>query len=169
MIGQTVSHYRILDELGHGGMGVVYVAEDTHLGRRVAVKFSTASPENTQFRARFLREARAASALNHPHIAGIYDYGETAEGHPFIVMELVSGEDLFHVLRRGPMPVAESLRVVGQVTEALGEAHRQGIVHRDIKPANIFVTNSGQVKILDFGLAKQTATGRWRSRQSRTR
>src|ERR1035438_2440622 len=96
MIGQTVSHYRILSNLGHGGMGVVYVAEDTHLGRRVAVKFSNASPENIQFRARFLREARAASALHHPHIAGIYDYGETPEGHSFIVMELVSGEDLFH-------------------------------------------------------------------------
>jgi len=154
MIGQTVSHYRILSDLGRGGMGVVYVAEDTHLGRRVAVKFSTASPENTQFRARFLREARAASALNHPHIAGIYDYGETPEGHSFIVMELVSGEDLFHVLRSGPMPVAESLRVVEQVAEALGEAHRQGIAHRDIKPSNIVLGERGEVKVLDFGLAK---------------
>jgi tetratricopeptide (TPR) repeat protein/predicted Ser/Thr protein kinase len=155
MIGQTFSHYRILSQLGHGGMGVVYVAEDTHLGRRVAVKFSTASPENTQFRARFLREARAASALNHPHIAGIYDYGETPEGHPFIVMELVSGEDLFHVLRSGPMPVEQSLRIIEEAAEALGEAHRQGIAHRDIKPSNIVLGERGEVKVLDFGLAKQ--------------
>jgi tetratricopeptide (TPR) repeat protein len=155
MIGRTISHYRILDKLGHGGMGVVYVAEDTHLARRVAIKFSTALPENTQFRARFLREARAASALNHPHIASIYDYGETPEGHPFIVMELVGGEDLFHVLRRGPMPVAESLRIVEQVAEALGEAHRQGIAHRDIKPSNIVLGDRDEVKVLDFGLAKQ--------------
>ena len=159
MIGQTVSHYRILSTLGRGGMGVVYAAEDTHLGRRVAVKFSTASPENTQFRARFLREARAASALNHPHIAGIYDYGETPEGHSFIVMELVSGEDLFHVLRSGPMPVAESLRIVEEVAEALGEAHRQGIAHRDIKPSNIVLGERGEVKVLDFGLAKQMQEG----------
>jgi tetratricopeptide (TPR) repeat protein/predicted Ser/Thr protein kinase len=155
MIGRTISHYRILNKLGRGGMGVVYVAEDTHLARRVAVKFSTASPENTQFRARFLREARAASALNHPHIASIYDYGETPEGHPFIVMELVSGEDLFHVLRRGPMPLAQSLRIVEEVAEALGEAHRQGIAHRDIKPSNIVLSERGEVKVLDFGLAKQ--------------
>jgi tetratricopeptide (TPR) repeat protein/predicted Ser/Thr protein kinase len=155
MVGQTISHYRIVSELGHGGMGVVYVAEDTHLGRRVAVKFSTASPENTQFRARFLLEARAASALNHPHIASIYDYGETPDGHPFIVMELVSGEDLFQVLRQGPMPVAESLRIVEEVAEALGEAHRQGIAHRDIKPSNIVLGERGEVKVLDFGLAKQ--------------
>jgi tetratricopeptide (TPR) repeat protein/predicted Ser/Thr protein kinase len=159
MIGQTVSHYRILSDLGHGGMGVVYVAEDTHLGRRVAVKFSNASPENTQFRARFLREARAASALNHPHIAGIYDYGETPEGHSFIVMELVSGEDLFHVLRSGPLPVAESLRIVEQVAEALSEAHRLGIAHRDIKPSNIVLGERGEVKVLDFGLAKQMQEG----------
>ncbi|MGA2268456.1 MAG: protein kinase [Bryobacteraceae bacterium] len=155
MIGQTVSHYRILSKLGHGGMGVVYVAEDTHLGRRVAVKFSTASPENTQFRARFLREARAASALNHPHIASIYDYGETPDGHPFIVMELVSGEDLSHVLRRGALPVAQSLRIVEEAAEALGEAHRCGIAHRDIKPSNIVLSERGEVKVLDFGLAKQ--------------
>src|SRR5271157_6431990 len=107
MIGQTISHYRVLSKLGGGGMGVVYVAEDTHLGRRVAVKFPTASPENTQFRARFLREARAASALNHPNIASIYDYGETAEGQPFIVMELVSGTDLHRLVRRGPLRIAQ--------------------------------------------------------------
>src|SRR5271157_3688370 len=107
MIGQTVSHYRILSGLGQGGFGVVYLAEDLHLARRVAMKFSTASPENTQFRARFLREARAASALNHPNIAGIYDYGETAEGQPFIVMELVSGTDLHHLVRRGPLRIAQ--------------------------------------------------------------
>jgi len=136
-------------------MGVVYVAEDTHLGRRVALRFSSASPENTQFRARFLKEARAASALNHPHIAGIYDYGESPDGHPFIVMELVSGEDLFHALRRGPMPVAQSLRIIEEVAEALGEAHRQGIAHRDIKPSNIVLGERGEVKVLDFGLAKQ--------------
>jgi tetratricopeptide (TPR) repeat protein/predicted Ser/Thr protein kinase len=155
MVGTTISHYRILSKLGRGGMGVVYVAEDTHLGRRVAVKFSTASPENSQFRARFLQEARAASALNHPHIASIYDYGETPEGHPFIVMELVSGEDLFQVLRSGPMPVEQSLRIVEQVAEALGEAHLQGIAHRDIKPSNIVLGERGEVKVLDFGLAKQ--------------
>ena len=101
MIGRTVSHYRILSDLGKGGFGVVYLAEDTHLGRRVALKFSTAAAENTQYRARFLREARAASALNHPNIAGIYDYGETPDGQPFIVMELVTGTDLHHVIRRG--------------------------------------------------------------------
>src|ERR1039458_3782822 len=94
MVGETVSHYRIVSRLGSGGMGVVYLAEDTHLARQVAIKFSTAAPEDGQYRARFLREARAASALNHPHIARIYDYGETAAGQPFIVMELVAGEDL---------------------------------------------------------------------------
>ena len=154
MIGKTVSHYRILSNLGRGGMGVVYAAEDLHLGRRVAVKFSTAAPENALYRARFLREARAASALNHPHIAGIYDYGETPEGQPFIVMELVSGEDLFHLMRRRAMSLLQAMRIVEEVAEALGEAHRYGILHRDIKPANIFINERGQVKVLDFGLAK---------------
>ena len=155
MIGQTFSHYRILGKLGHGGMGVVYLAEDTHLGRKVAIKFSNASPDNSQYRARFLREARAASALNHPHIGGIYDYGETPDGRPYIVMELVSGEDLFHLLRRGPLSLGQSLRVAKDVAEALAEAHQVGIVHRDIKPANIIINDRGQVKVLDFGLAKQ--------------
>jgi len=155
MVGETVSHYRILSKLGHGGMGVVYLAEDTHLARHVAIKFSMASPEDEQYRARFLREARAASALNHPHIARIYDYGETAAGQPFIVMELVTGEDLSRRLRRGGMSVAQALRIVEEVAEALAEAHRHGIVHRDIKPENIVINQRGQVKVLDFGLAKQ--------------
>ena len=155
MVGETVSHYRILSRLGRGGMGVVYLAEDTHLARQVAIKFSTAAPEDEQYRARFLREARAASALNHPHIARIYDYGETAAGQPFIVMELVTGEDLSRLLHRGGMSVAQALRIVEEVAEALGEAHRHGIVHRDIKPGNIVINERGQVKVLDFGLAKQ--------------
>ncbi len=155
MVGETVSHYRIVSKLGRGGMGVVYLAEDTHLGRQVAIKFSTAAPEDEQYRARFLREARAASALNHPHIARIYDYGETAAGQPFIVMELVTGEDLSRLLHRGGMSVAQALRIVEEVAEALAEAHRHGIVHRDIKPSNIVINERGQVKVLDFGLAKQ--------------
>jgi tetratricopeptide (TPR) repeat protein/predicted Ser/Thr protein kinase len=155
MIGQTISHYRILGPLGKGGMGVVYVAEDTHLGRRVAVKFSHSNLQDTQFRARFLREARAASALNHPHIASIYDYGETPEGDPFLVMELVEGEDLSQVLRRGPMAPKEAIRIAADVADALAEAHRNGIIHRDIKPTNIVLDARGTVKVLDFGLAKQ--------------
>ncbi len=155
MIGETVSHYRIVSKVGHGGMGVVYLAEDTHLARRVAIKFSTAPPENEQYRARFLREARAASALNHPHIARIYDYGETSGGQPFIVMELVSGEDLARLLHRGAMSALQAMRIVEEAAEALGEAHRYGIVHRDIKPSNIVINERGQVKVLDFGLAKQ--------------
>jgi tetratricopeptide (TPR) repeat protein/predicted Ser/Thr protein kinase len=155
MLGRTVSHYRILDKLGRGGMGVVYVAEDTHLARRVAVKFSTSAGEDQQFRARFLREARAASTLNHPHIAGVYDYGETPEGEPFIVMELVEGEDLYHLLRRGWLPLLRSLKIAESVAEALAEAHRHGIIHRDIKPSNIVVGDNGAVKVLDFGLAKE--------------
>jgi len=154
MIGRTISHYRILSKLGQGGMGVVYLAEDTHLGRQVAIKFSTAPSDDSQYRARFLREARAASELNHPHIASIYDYGETTAGEPFIVMELVNGEDLAHLLHRGALQVAQSIRIVETVAEALAEAHRLGIVHRDIKPANIVINQRGQVKVLDFGLAK---------------
>src|ERR1017187_9095911 len=153
MIGETVSHYRILSKLGRGGMGVVYLAEDTHLARRVAIKFSTAAPENEPYRARFLREARAASALNHPHIARIYDYGESAGGQPFIVMELVTGEDLAHLLQR-EMSVLQAVRIVEEVAEALGDAHRSGIIHRDIKHSNIVINERGQVKVLDFGLAK---------------
>jgi serine/threonine protein kinase/Flp pilus assembly protein TadD len=154
MIGETVSHYRILSKLGRGGMGVVYLAEDTHLSRQVAIKFSTASRDDEPYRARFLREARAASALNHPHIARIYDYGETPSGEPFIVMELVTGEDLFHLLQRGGISTLQAIRIAEEVAEALGEAHRSGIIHRDIKPSNILLNQQGEVKVLDFGLAK---------------
>ena len=154
MIGETVSHYRILGKLGRGGMGVVYLAEDTHLARRVAVKFSSAAPDNEAYRTRFLREARAASALNHPHIARIYDYGEAAGGQPFLVMELVTGEDLSHLLAHGGISVLQAMRIAEETAEALEEAHRSGIIHRDIKPSNIVINERGQVKVLDFGLAK---------------
>ena len=154
MIGQTISHYRITDKLGEGGMGVVYVAEDTHLGRRVAVKFLSSVDEH-HFRARFLREARAVSALSHPHIATIFDYGETAEGHPFIVMELVDGQTLSDLLHQSALTIPRAVEIIADVAEALGEAHARGIIHRDIKPSNVVINRRGQVKVLDFGLAKQ--------------
>ena len=159
MTGKTVSHYRILNALGQGGMGVVYLGEDTHLARRVAVKFPAARSDE-QYRERFLREARAASTLNHPHIAAIYDYGESQDGHPFLVMELVEGEDLCRALERGPMEPARALEIAIAVAGALGEAHRNGIIHRDIKPSNILLGVRGEVKVLDFGLAKTFA---WQS------
>src|SRR5687768_15048322 len=153
MIGQTVSHYQIVDKLGEGGMGVVYVAVDTHLGRRVAIKFLTAATEQ-QYRARFLREARAVSLLNHPNIATVHDYGETCDGQPFIVMELVKGDTLSDLLGRSVLSLSRAVEVVEAVAAALGEAHEQGIIHRDVKPSNVVVTDRGQVKVLDFGLVK---------------
>ncbi|HEX8921652.1 MAG TPA: tetratricopeptide repeat protein [Pyrinomonadaceae bacterium] len=156
MIGQIVSHYRILDKLGEGGMGVVYVAEDMHLGRQVAIKFLSSSNSDTHhFKARFLREARAVSQLSHPHIAMIYDYGETAEGFPFIVMERVKGKPLSELLYANDLTLARAIEIIEDVADALGEAHDHGIVHRDIKPSNVFISERGQVKVLDFGLAKQ--------------
>jgi serine/threonine protein kinase/Tfp pilus assembly protein PilF len=156
MIGQIVSHYRILDKLGEGGMGVVYVAEDMHLGRQVAIKFLSSSTSDTHhFKARFLREARAVSQLSHPHIAMIYDYGETAEGFPFIVMERVRGKPLSDLLYANDLTLARAIEIIQDVADALSEAHEQGIVHRDIKPSNVFISDRGQVKVLDFGLAKQ--------------
>ncbi|MDT4968979.1 MAG: eukaryotic-like serine/threonine-protein kinase [Acidobacteriota bacterium] len=155
MIGQTVSHYKILEKIGEGGMGTVYLAEDTHLGRRVAVKFPNASTDEHQFRARFLREARAASALNHPNIAAIYDYGETDDARPFIVMELVEGKSLNDLLHEQDLTLARTIDIIEAVARALSEAHSRGIVHRDIKPSNIVVNDRKQVKVLDFGLAKR--------------
>ena len=160
MIGQTISHYRILQQLGEGGMGVVYLAEDTILGRRVAVKFLSDASGSPSHRARFLREARAASALDHPHIARIYDYGETPHGQPFIVMELVGGQTLYEMLATGALDLERAAEIVEQVAEALGEAHRHGIIHRDIKPSNVALNERGEVKVLDFGLAKQLTSER---------
>lgn len=151
MQGTCFSHYRILDKLGEGGMGVVYSAEDTLLGRRVAVKFPTPTAGRPD---RLLSEARAASALNHPAIAAIYDCGEY-EGRPYIVMELVEGQSLRELLREGPLPVVRSLEIVARVAEALGEAHNRRILHRDIKPSNIRINQRGAVKVVDFGLAKE--------------
>ena len=151
MIGQTVSHYRILEKLGEGGMGAVYLAEDLHLARRVAIKFLTSTDHH--YRARFIREARAVSALSHPNIAMVHDYGETSAGQPFIVMEYVKGKSLSDLLDEG-LTLTRSVEIVSAIAEALGEAHHQGIVHRDIKPSNVLVNERGHVKVVDFGLVK---------------
>jgi Kae1-associated kinase Bud32 len=153
MIGQIVSHYRILEELGEGGMGTVYLGEDLHLGRRVAIKFPLTKPDDHQLRARFLREARAASQLNHPNIAAIYDYGETDDGRPFIVMELIKGETLSSLIEEAKLPLARAVEIIEDVARALGEAHEHGVIHRDVKPSNVIISER-QVKVLDFGLAK---------------
>jgi serine/threonine protein kinase/Tfp pilus assembly protein PilF len=161
MIGRTLSHYRIIEKLGEGGMGIVYVAEDTLLGRRVAIKMlhSRRNSEDLHFRARFLREARAVSALSHPHIATVHDYGETEDGDPYIVMELIKGDTLGELMLTEKLNIARSIEIIKQVGEALGEAHRHGIIHRDIKPTNVAINERGHVKVLDFGLAKQVALG----------
>jgi len=155
MIGQTISHYRIVEKLGEGGMGTVYIAEDTLLGRRVAIKTLNAghSEKGAHFRSRFLREARSVSALSHPHIATIHDYGES-DGQPYIVMELVKGETLGELMHNERLTIPRALEIIEQVAMALAEAHRNGIVHRDIKPTNVAIDHRGEVKVLDFGLAK---------------
>ncbi len=151
--GRTVSHYRVLDRLGSGGMGVVYRAEDLQLGRQVALKFlSPQFAEDPGARTRFQNEARAASALNHPNVCTVYSVEEW-DGQPFISMELVEGETLAARLAKGPVPVPQAIALAIQVAAALEAAHRKEIVHRDLKPPNLMVTGSG-VKVLDFGIAK---------------
>ena len=153
LTGATVSHYVVGDQLGAGGMGEVYRAEDTRLGRTVALKFLRHGHDDPAERARLLREARAASALRSSNIAAIYDLGEHAT-RPFIVMELVDGEALSARIARGPLAIADAVSIAPQAADALDEAHGHGIIHRDIKSANLMVDERGRVKLLDFGLAR---------------
>ena len=155
MEGQTVSHYRVLEKLGGGGMGVVYKALDTKLNRTVALKFLP--PELTrddEARQRFVQEAPAASALDHPNICTVYDIDSTADGQLFIAMAFYDGETLKKRIERGPLRVEEALDVAIQIAQGLKRAHEARIVHRDIKPANLMITKDGLIKIVDFGIAK---------------
>jgi serine/threonine protein kinase len=163
MIGKTVSHYRITGKLGAGGMGEVFLVEDTQLERQAAIKFlpaeMAADPERRQ---RFLREAKAASALNHPHVCVVYEVGETEAGLPFIVMELVAGQSLDKAILGGPLEITRVVEIAVQVADALDAAHASRIVHRDIKPANINLAARGHVKVLDLWPGQMAAAnGVW--------
>ena len=159
MIGETVAHYQVLEKLGQGGMGVVYKARDVRLSRLVALKIlrddRTISHERQR---RFLAEAQTASALNHPHIATIYDVQHNGDDIDFIAMEYIQGHSLDRLIGRGGLPVAEALRYAVAIADALAAAHAAGIVHRDLKPSNVMVSETGHVKVLDFGLAKRIPT-----------
>ena len=156
MIGETVSHYRIIEKLGAGAMGVVYLADDIELGRQVAIKISTEEngQRRQQLRTRFRREIRVIAKLSHRHIATVHDGGETPDGQLYLVMELIKGKMLSDLIQEGGLTTSRSLQIIIAVAEALAEAHRHGIIHRDIKPSNIAVNEQGEVKVLDFGLAK---------------
>ena len=151
MIGKTISHYNVKTQLGEGGMGVVYEAEDTNLGRHVALKFLAPAMANDEnLLQRFQREARAASSLNHPNICTIYDVGEY-HGRPYISMELLEGQTLAGIIQGKPLPAKQILHIALQIAGALDEVHARGIVHRDIKPSNIFITQNRQAKIRPAG------------------
>ena len=157
MIGRSLAHYRVTGALGAGGMGEVYRASDTRLSREVAIKVLPQEvAEDPERLARFRREAQVLAALNHPNVGAIYGI-EEADGKPFLVLELVEGETLAERIEKGAVPVTEALEIARQIAEGLGAAHEKGIVHRDLKPANVKLTPDGQVKVLDFGLARAYA------------